>query len=179
MHTQRLCSFSVLSDSSAIPNTVDTAALVAANDQKSLNCTTCKGSGTFFSKGFTSLDGKVYPDSTNPCSSCDGVGNFPPLDEGVIRALILATKGRNKGRIRASMTSSFSGDVNAARAYYVWRLARFHGGVDTRMPVLASLGSRGDPTIKALDALADAVAKEQFGSNMRAAAQWGRALGYL
>lgn len=148
-------------------------------DQKSLNCITCKGKGTIFSTGFTALDGTIYPDRTYKCSSCDGAGVFPPFNAETIKAAIMARQGRNKGRIRASMTSNFSGNIEGARAYYVWRLARFHGGIDTRMPMLASLGSRGDPCMKELDVLADEVAKEQFGSNMRAAAQWGRALGYL
>lgn len=140
-------------------------------------CTRCKGSGETFSKGFTALDGTVYADRTDKCSACKGEGNFPEVDESNIRQAILATKGKNKGKIRASMTST--SDRDGARAYYVWRLARFHGGKDMTMPMMADLFVRGDPLKAELDKLADAVAKEQFGTDLAAARRWGRAFGMV
>jgi hypothetical protein len=123
------------------------------------------------------VEGKVYPDRTDKCSSCKGEGYFPEVDETVIRQAILATKGKNKGKIRASMTST--PDRDGARAYYVWRLARFHGGKDVTMPMMADLFVRGDPFKAELDKLADSVAKEQFGTDLAAAARWGRAFGLI
>src|SRR5512135_1613892 len=135
-------------------------------------CTRCKGN-------------KVVPDllddsKTRPCNSCGGVGEYPEVDQTDILKRITASQGKNKGKIRASMTSPFRSDGHVeARAYYVWRLARFHGGKDMTMPVMADLVLRGDPYKPELDKLADEVAKTQFGSDMAAAFRWGRALGVL
>lgn len=143
-------------------------------------CKRCNGEKVTHSKGFTALDGTVYPDRTSKCHSCDGVGEFPEVDESEIRKAITATKGKNKGKLRASMTSPLSKDgVSAARAYYVWRLARFHGGVDMTMPMMADLMIRGDSFRPELDKLADIVAKENFGTDLAAAFRWGRALGAI
>ena len=58
-------------------------------------------------------------------------------------------------------------------AYYVWRMARFHGGVDVTMPIMASLFAPKDKVLLAtLDTLADVIAKESFGTNMAAARRW-------
>lgn len=68
------------------------------------------------------------------------------------------------------MTSPSTKDgYQAARAYYVWRMARFNGGIDMTMPMSADLVVRGDPFRAKLDALADAVAKRAFGLDMSAA----------
>lgn len=141
-----------------------------------LPCTVCKGEKVIHSPGFVGVDGEVFPDRTYSCRSCNGEGSFPPVDEGKVMARILATQGKNKGKLRSSMTSSFS-DRDEARAYYVWRLARFHGGKDVTMPVTADLGVRGDPFKDVLDRLADVVARQSFGTDMAAALRWGRALG--
>jgi len=148
-----------------------------------LTCTKCKGTGELVFGGWARADGSTYPESRHKCSSCCGTGQFAPIDEKAILEAIMATKGKNKGKIRASMSSSDGfrkrGDATIPRAYYVWRIARFHGGVDVTMPIMADTLISGDPCKKELDALADKVAKEQFGSNMRAAIRWGRALGAL
>lgn len=141
-------------------------------------CKRCKGDKVTHSMGFTALDGTVYPSRTETCSACKGVGEFPEIDEAAIITRIVATKGKNKGSIRASMTSSFS-DRDEARAYYVWRMARFHGGKDMTMPMIADLALRGDPFTTELDKLADKVAKQYFGSDMAAARRWGRAFGII
>lgn len=140
-------------------------------------CTVCKGSKVRISPAFTSLEGREYPERINPCSACYGLGDFPEVNETEIRAAITATRGKNKGKIRAAMTSSGK-DIAGDRAYYVWRLARFHAGVDMTLPMTADLMSRGDPYKKDLDRLSDLIAKESFGSNMRAARAWGQALGF-
>ena len=98
----------------------------------------------------------------------------------MIRGLIMANQGKNKGKIRASMVSPLRKEgVVKNRAYYVWRMARFHGGVDVTMPMAASFCVYGDPYVEELEAIADEVARENFGSNMEAAKRWGRALGML
>jgi len=133
------------------------------------NCTRCNGNGKcdFF--------GKI-----KDCNACGGTGTFPDLDEGIIRGLIMATQGKNKGKLRASMVSPLRNDgVTKARAYYVWRLARFHGGVDVTMPMAAGWCIMGDPYHQELEALSDKVAKENFGTNMAAALRWGRAFGMI
>lgn len=137
------------------------------------DCISCKGEGKVFRKGFE-FEGKVYPDKWDPCISCKGKGTFLAPNEEKILERITATKGKNKGKLRASMTSNFN-DKEEARAYYVWRLARFHGGKDMTMPMMADLGVRGDPYRGELDKLADKVAKDQFGTNLAAARAWHRA----
>lgn len=144
------------------------------------DCTVCKGSKVRVSEAFTGLDGTVYPRTVRPCISCDGAGAFAEVNEEAILSRIIATKGKNKGKLRASYTSPTSKEGHdAARAYYVWRLARFHGGADVTLPITADMVVRGDPYKADLDVIADKVAETSFGSKYRAAARWGRALGYL
>ena len=141
-------------------------------------CKVCNGKGSTFWKGFTSLEGKVYPDDTRACACCDGSGSFFEVNEAEILSAIVATKGKNKGKLRASMSSCFNGSMQEKRAYYVWRLARFHGGKDMTMPMTADLLIRGDSYKDELDKIADSVAKQSFGTDLAAANRWGRAFGY-
>jgi hypothetical protein len=119
------------------------------------NCTVCDGTGR----------SKYY---NRQCYSCHGRGTFPPPDVSAIRAAVRGRKGLR--------TSSRGLDP---RAYYVWRMARFHGGADMSMPVMAATLIHGDPYVEELDVLADALAREHYGSDMRAALRWGRALGMI
>lgn len=71
----------------------------------------------------------------------------------------------------------------ACQAYYVWRMARFHGGADITMPPIMAMlfvdsrhYSQGD--ISELDRFADTLAEETFGTSMAVALRWGRALGF-
>jgi hypothetical protein len=121
-------------------------------------CKSCKGSRLAYH-----LDG--FPD--RPCYSCEGKGYFEPLN---IPSILQEIKGR-KGLCSKRPKSD--------RAYFIWRLARFHGGVDVTMPMMAECAIHGDPFDKELDALADAVAKKVFGTNMAAANRWGKLLGYI
>ena len=117
-------------------------------------CTKCKGTG----KGSS-----MYP----KCVFCKGIGTF---EEPNIEEILKAIKGR-KGLRSARPKDN--------RAYYVWRLARFHGGADVTMPITAMFDNEGDPYLKKLDELADAIAKRVFGTDMAAAHRWGRSLGYV
>jgi hypothetical protein len=133
------------------------------------NCKRCEGTGSADFLGKTEV-----------CRYCNGTGVFAEVDTSEILSLILASKGKNKGKLRTSMSSPLRSEgVVKNRAYYVWRMARFHGGVDTTMPVMAGMCVRNDPYADELDLLADKVAVDSFGSNMAAAYRWGRAFGML
>ncbi len=118
-------------------------------------CTRCHGSGT-------QADYRD-PAKTQPCFRCEGRGTFPGLDVQAIAELISAGKGDAK-RFRKSWPSKLnpwrSKDVTVRRAYYVWRLARFHGGADVTLPMTASTIIGGDPMRSVLDQLSDIVAKK-------------------
>jgi len=129
------------------------------------DCKRCKGKGI--------CEPCFEGDTRTKCHACGATGFFIAPDETEIRALITATRGKNKGKLKTGMNSF----KTPARAYYVWRMARFHGGADTTMPIMAGVLNRSDPFEPELDALADVIAKESFGSNMAAALRWGRALG--
>lgn len=105
------------------------------------------------------------------------------LDRAAILAAIFSNRG---GRhLRQSLSSA---DTSLPfGAYFVWRLARFYGGADTCLPVMAyyTVGVRGSISatdrafLDRLDALASEVATSEFDSQFHAAATWGRALGYF
>lgn len=130
-------------------------------------CLSCKGTGIHV--GWTNPDTNYkYPDSK--CNSCNGEGYFNPPDTETILKEIISPRKPNA--LRSTRPES-------NRSYYVWRMARFHGGIDMTMPVVASMLTHGDPYTDELDTIADAVAKRMYGSNMKAAQVWGKALGYL
>lgn len=135
-------------------------------------CNRCKGVGKITYEAFKKADGTFCDPWERECSYCRGKGHFPPLDIPAIVEAITTKTGLRKSRPTGE-------GIEAERAYYVWRMARFHGGVDTCMPIMASTLGGGDPYIDELDILADKVAEKFLGSSLRAAAQWGKALGYL
>lgn len=111
------------------------------------------------------------------CLYCYGAGSFPRPDlKALVEAVTTSKAGRR--RFRASRPKREQ-SIAANRAYYVWRLARFHGGADVTMPIVAGVLNGSDPWIDSLDVIAEAVAKQAFGTDMAAANRWGRALGYL
>lgn len=147
-----------------------------------LPCKVCKGSKIRVQEAFD-FEGKQYPRQEHTCSACGGLGEFSEPEVLAVVKPIIATKGKNKGSIRASMSAPWreKGEqgIAEARSYYVWRMARFHGGIDVTMPMSASLLSRGDPYMDKLEAMASEVAKRSFGSDMVAALTWGKALGLV
>lgn len=114
-----------------------------------------------------SYEGRSYPEKRSPCISCEGRGAYAEPCEAAIEQAIKGRKGLRTARPKDR------------RAYYVWRMARFHGGVDMTMPVMASVEIHGDPYRAELDALADAMARKYLGSDLRAARRWGQSLGVL
>lgn len=127
------------------------------------------------------------PKADRPCAKCEGAGSleiagerygcgchgrmFQAPDVDAIVAAIVSTRGPSKGKLRTSAP-----DKSNARAYYVWRMARFHGGKDVTLPFTAGIINRCDPFMAELDAIVDAVAQRAFGSADKAAEAWGRAL---
>jgi hypothetical protein len=123
-------------------------------------CPRCNGTR----KVYFSAIGDI-PASEYPCHNCEEKGHFLPVDVSSILSEIQGRKG-----LRSSRPES-------RRAYYVWRLARFHGGADVTMPVTAMSFCGKDPFIKELDHMADCVARAAFGTDRAAAARWGGLLG--
>ena len=111
-----------------------------------------------------------------PCFACDGRGTFPDLEEHVpdIMAAIQGRKG-----LRSS-PPKFSGEgrgVVDARSYFVWRLARFHGGADVTLPMLAGYRIAGDPERDRLMQLSLEVAGAFYGVRESAGgARWSTAM---
>lgn len=131
-----------------------------------LPCSKCDGKGHSLSKGFTCEDGRRFPSEWRTCYSCDGKGWFHAPD---IFALVQSVKGRKPGRLRSKRPDD-------ARGYYVWRLARFHGGADVCLPMGAEMEVSGDPYKAILDQLAKIVAKSVYGSGDVGSARWQQAM---
>jgi hypothetical protein len=130
------------------------------------NCTVCEGTG---------VRRYSWETTDRVCYACDGKKTFAPLDVDSILAAIVGTRGKSKGKLLSSRPDRKKG----GRAYFVWRLARFHGGADVCMPCMADVEVAGDPYKPELNLLAEAVAKRAFGTEMAAAFRWGRALGMV
>lgn len=116
--------------------------------------------------------------SGKECSYCGGKGFVPAPD---IEALTLAVTNKRGGslRLRQSPPNGNRLYFKGAREYFVWRLARFHGGADVTMPVMAETYIRHDPYQEELDAIASALARTFFGTDMAAAFRWGMAFGWV
>jgi len=118
------------------------------------------------------------------CTACRGAGHFerPLFSELLDR---ITRQERGKTILRASAPSHWCPKdtpkdevLKRHRAYFLWRLARFHGGLDVRFPDVAYMLNERDPYLDLLEQWADEVAKSLLGTNMAAAARWGMALGY-
>lgn len=136
-------------------------------------CTRCAGAGVTHSQ-WAKDNGYEGPEG-RPCRPCKGTGSFAGLDP---KAIVAALFGRNGFRKSFPAKLDHYGTVEGGRAYYVWRLARFHGGADVRMPCTADMVTGGDPFKKELDLLAYHVARKVFGTDRAAAYRWGTAMGY-
>ncbi len=134
-------------------------------------CPACEG------KGFKTWK---YSGDTSPCRSCNRTGTQPGLDVQALVDAIFTKRGKVK-TFRKSFSSmgGWGTTLEArahARAYYVWRLARAHGGKDVSIPANASTLCHGDAFKAELDQIAEAVAKIVFGTDMAAAYRWGALL---
>lgn len=132
-------------------------------------CTKCKGDGHTLSEGYSydREDGtrRNVPTEWKPCIYCNGRGWFHAPD---LEAIILKVKGRKPRSLKSKRPED-------ARSYFVWRMARFHGGADVCMPMAASMDIAGDPYEDILDGLASLIAKAYFGSSNVGAARWQQA----
>lgn len=124
----------------------------------SLPCDRCEG---------TALTRPIGSIPARACPFCGGGGRFHAVD---VPALLKLVKGRKAGALRSKRPES-------ARAYYVWRMARFHGGADVTMPMQATFEVIGDPYTPYLDLIADKVAKQVYGTDLAGATRWARAMG--
>lgn len=136
-------------------------------------CTRCEGVGFTMSAGFTSVDGTVYEPYQSKCYACFTHGSMPALD---IPAILAAVLNKAKTDLRSTPPSALRNTVAGARAYYVWRMTRFHGGVDVTMPMGAMSTAGRDAYVKELDALVDIVAERTCGTALAAAYRWGNLL---
>jgi hypothetical protein len=143
-------------------------------------CPKCNGEGTYtYGEGFSYA-------RLSPCYVCKGLGYFEDCYttdcQHYIRSTIISSRGPHAGKLKSRLPSYITKHVpditrqRYNRAYYVWRMTRFHGGVDMTMPMMASVNCGHDPLIYELDAMADAIAQKAFGSNMRAAQRWTEVL---
>ncbi|MDE2621156.1 MAG: hypothetical protein KGL54_13415 [Sphingomonadales bacterium] len=109
------------------------------------------------------------------CLDCYGAGRFAPVDLGDLRRRLTGRNG-----FRRSLSSGSAQDIASCRAYYVWRLVRFHGNIDPTMPFVAGLIARNDPFMADLDAAVTVLGREFLGARANdGAIRWGRALGLL
>lgn len=112
----------------------------------------------------------------NECPFCLGQRFFEPVDAPKILGDIYTTRGRGKGNFRVT-PPKMNGSVLSHRTYYVWRMARFHGGIDMAMPVKAEIMIEGDPFVKELKTLSEKLAKVEFGTSTAAIERWKGILG--
>lgn len=141
-------------------------------------CARCKGEGRTHSQ-WAKDNGYEGPEG-RPCHCCKGKGSFEGLDLQALVDALFTKRGKTR-RFRKSFPQKLDhyGTIFGSRAYYVWRLARFHGGADVTMPMTADMVTGGDPFKKELEALADIVAKKVFGTDLAAACRWGQVLGFV
>lgn len=128
-------------------------------------CKRCKGEKKIHLGGYTLPDGQVVEPSSMRCVCCRGAGSFPGLDVAALLNEIAGRKGLRSKRPESD------------RAYYVWRMARFHGGADVTLPMMAASGVSADPYLPELDQIAEGVAKAIYGTDKAAAYRWAPLIG--
>jgi hypothetical protein len=140
-------------------------------------CKKCKGTGTHDHHWHWNAETMTGHHGPGPCDECGATGKIAKPDFDAI------TKGK-KGETKRSFRNSkpkFVNEfrhLNEGRAYFVWRMIRFHGGADVTMPVSATSAVHYDPFYNELDAFAGKIAKAVFGTEMAAAYRWANALGH-
>lgn len=135
------------------------------------DCLSCKGVGE---REHWRRDG-----SMEQCPECGGTGKFSAPDFKAILKKVVSSRGKSKGQLKKSWAGSkHYEDRFEAQAYYVWRLARFHGGQDVRLPMTAEMIVRGNPYRKELEAFSALVAQHAFGTDKAARYRWASAIGH-
>ena len=146
------------------PETLTKYCARVGREPESWHCTQCHGDGE--------LPGISHDSEPRPCPYCKG-RLFGAIDvEGILKA-ITASRGARKGQLLQSRPPYSRG----YRAYYVWRLARFHAGIDVCLPMMAYMDVRGDPYQPILDLLAETIAEKLTGHGSAGRARWQSALG--
>lgn len=144
-------------------------------------CKRCKGTGIDQNVWFYNDVTKESGWKPGPCKECGATGKIAMPDFDAI--FLIVTKGK-KGTDKRSFRSAkpkFENEYKnlaEGRAYFVWRLARFHGGQDVTMPVCAEMTITYDPYKDVLDQFASMLARSVFGTDMAGASRWMSALGY-
>lgn len=132
----------------------------------SLPCRKCNGSKLTIHESFTALDGRIYPRTEKPCIWCDGIGTFDKPD---IQSLVTAIKGRKPGKLRSKRPDD-------TRAYFIWRMVRFHTGDDVCLPMAAQMDVAADPYRELLEQVAEHVAAHLTGHSSAGRARWRSAM---
>lgn len=135
-------------------------------ESEQLPCRKCNGSKLTIYEAWTSEDGKHYPRREKPCIWCDGVGHYTRPD---IPSLIKAVKGRKPGKLRSKRPED-------PRAYFIWRMARFHTGADVCLPMVAQMDIVSDPYRDLLELAAELLAERLTGHTSAGRARWQSAL---
>ena len=123
-----------------------------------MNCTRCDGAGL--------VDHWRGDGSKLQCDCCDGRGTFEAPD---LEQLCAAIKGRKPRTVRSKRPED-------PRAWFLWRMVRFHTGQDTCLPMTASLAVDGDPFVSTLDAAARVIAQHLTGKESIGSARWRHAM---
>lgn len=135
-------------------------------DAEQLSCRKCEGSKLTVYEEWTSTDGTHYPRREKPCIWCDGVGHFTKPD---LVELVKAIKGRKPGTLRSRRPDD-------TRAYFIWRMARFHTGKDVTLPMTAQMDIAADPYRDLLEFWAEKVAEKLTGHKSAGRARWQAAM---
>ncbi len=120
--------------------------------EESRSCVNCGGSGKV---------GNIK------CMPCKGTGSFDRPDFGKIYQLI---KGRTG--VRQNPPSN-------DRAFYVWRMVKFHAGLDVKLPIEAIARVAADPWVDDLEQAAEYLARMWYGTASAGVSRWGPLLGLL
>jgi len=106
-----------------------------------LNCTVCHGTGHL-------------PGTSRSCLACGGERSFPGFEPREIYNSVLNKNGSLRKRVVSS------GDVGSIRACFVFHTVKKYADPELHQPVSVELAVHGDPYIKHLEAVAQAVAQQ-------------------
>jgi hypothetical protein len=148
------------------------------------DCLRCKGTGKEKNYWYGRADmGELGKNEFEPCRyACDGSGQYESPDFEKLKLLIKGRKGIKSSRpyLHKDKRVKIASDrILQDRAYYVWRMVRFHAGIDTTLPVMASCDIRHDPFKSELDQFVDLMAVKYEGTHLAGAYRWGRAMGMI